>query len=193
MPKVFTSKSQKTGELGESLAEKYLKKKGYRIIERNYTIPQGEIDIIAKEGNDLIFVEVKAISVSPETFDSLNKKEGIVTRGSNSDKYLENKGLPSKNVPRETKEGVTRGTKNDPNTIFKSSETKDIHKGHQTQIRPEDNMHPRKLQKLYRTIEIYMSDKDVLYKTKWRIDLLSVFIDIHSKRVKVEHYKNINI
>jgi putative endonuclease len=193
MPKVFTSKSQKTGELGENLAEKYLKKKGYRIIERNYTIPQGEIDIIAKEGNDLIFVEVKAISVSPETFDSLNKKEGIVTRGTNSEKNLENKGLSNNNVPRETKEGVTRGTENDsiPNTEV--AETGNIDKGHQIQIRPEDNMHPGKLQKLYRTIEIYMSDKDVFYKTKWRIDLLSVFIDIHSKRVKVEHYKNVNM
>lgn len=193
MPKVFTSKSQKTGELGESLAEKYLKKKGYRIIERNYTITQGEIDIISKEGNDLIFVEVKAISVSPETFDMLDKKDGIVTRGTNSVKNLENKGFFNKNVPRETNDGVTRGTENDPIPDLKPAETGNIHKGHQIQIRPEDNMHPRKLQKLYRTIEIYMSDKDVLYKTKWRIDLLSVFIDIHSKRVKVEHYKNVNI
>ena len=193
MPKVFTSKSQKTGELGENLAETYLKKKGYRIIERNYTIPQGEIDIIAKEGNDLIFIEVKSISVSPETFDMLGKKEGIVTRGTNSGKYLENKGFFNKNVPRETREGVARGTENDIIPDLKSEETEDIHKGHQMQIRPEDNMHTRKLQKLYRTIEIYMSDKDVFYKTKWRIDLLSVFIDIHSKRVKVEHYKNINI
>ena len=50
---------QKLGKLGESLAAKYLQKCGYSIIERNFRVRYGEIDIIAQEGDTLIFVEVK--------------------------------------------------------------------------------------------------------------------------------------
>ena len=48
------------GEGGESLAVKLLKKDGYKIIEQNYRCKLGEIDIIAKDGDVLTFVEVKA-------------------------------------------------------------------------------------------------------------------------------------
>jgi putative endonuclease len=47
------------GGWGENTAEKYLKKKGYVIIERNFRCKLGEIDIIALDGKDLVFVEVK--------------------------------------------------------------------------------------------------------------------------------------
>jgi len=50
---------QKLGKLGESLAAKYLQKRGYSIIERNFRIRYGEIDIIARDGDTLVFVEVK--------------------------------------------------------------------------------------------------------------------------------------
>jgi putative endonuclease len=61
--KIFTSKNQKTGELGEDETVKYLENKGFRVIERNYTRKWGEIDVVAKKGNVLHFVEVKAITV----------------------------------------------------------------------------------------------------------------------------------
>lgn len=48
------------GNQGEDLACDYLKKIGYQIIQRNYLIRGGEIDIIAKDGEYLVFVEVKA-------------------------------------------------------------------------------------------------------------------------------------
>ena len=48
------------GTRGEDLAAAYLERNGYRILERNYRFDRGEIDLIAKEGNDLVFVEVKA-------------------------------------------------------------------------------------------------------------------------------------
>jgi putative endonuclease len=48
------------GNSAEDLAATYLKKKGYKILERNFTIRGGEIDLIATKDNKLIFIEVKA-------------------------------------------------------------------------------------------------------------------------------------
>lgn len=48
------------GESSESLAVEFLSSRGYRIIERNYRTALGEIDIIARDGDTLAFVEVKA-------------------------------------------------------------------------------------------------------------------------------------
>ncbi len=50
------------GDLGESIACKFLLQKGYKIVERNFRIKAGEIDIIAKKGPRIHFVEVKAVS-----------------------------------------------------------------------------------------------------------------------------------
>ena len=47
------------GKTGENIAIEYLKKIGYTIIERNFLAIQGEIDIIAKDGKELVFIEVK--------------------------------------------------------------------------------------------------------------------------------------
>jgi len=62
MPKIFTSETQKTGEIGEKLAVKFLKKKGFSILERNYTKKWGEIDIVAEKSNKIYFIEVKSVS-----------------------------------------------------------------------------------------------------------------------------------
>ncbi len=48
-----------TGQCGEDVAAALLKKKGCKIIERNFKCKTGEIDIIAKDKENLIFVEVK--------------------------------------------------------------------------------------------------------------------------------------
>ncbi len=47
------------GKKGEKIAVSFLKKRKYKIVERNYRCPFGEIDIVAKEGDVLVFVEVK--------------------------------------------------------------------------------------------------------------------------------------
>ena len=51
--------TRKTGQKYEELAVKYLEHRGYLILERNYRCPYGEIDIIARTGEYLVFVEVK--------------------------------------------------------------------------------------------------------------------------------------
>ena len=48
-----------TGKLGEDKAADYLTEKGYEIVARNYRFKHAEIDMIAKKGKLLIFVEVK--------------------------------------------------------------------------------------------------------------------------------------
>ena len=50
------------GMIGESIATQYLQRKGFKIIERNFRKPYGEIDIIAEFGNVVRFVEVKTVS-----------------------------------------------------------------------------------------------------------------------------------
>jgi putative endonuclease len=47
------------GTWGESLAAEYLKDQGYEIVERNWRCKQGEIDIVAWAGLQLVFIEVK--------------------------------------------------------------------------------------------------------------------------------------
>ena len=130
MPKVFTSKSQKVGALGESMATFYLKRRGFVIIERNFTRICGEIDIVASFKGKYYFFEVKS----------------VVTR-----------------------ENVTHVT----NLV----------------VRPEDNAHPAKLAKLYRTVELYLAEKRVA--APWQIDLLCIYLDVTRKTARVTRLENI--
>lgn len=50
---------QQLGKIGENLASEYLEKQGYLILERNFACRRGEIDIIAKDEKEFVFVEVK--------------------------------------------------------------------------------------------------------------------------------------
>jgi len=59
---------QELGRIAEDHAARYLRSKGYRIVERNYRTPRGEIDIIAEHRDSLVFVEVKS-RTSTEDFD----------------------------------------------------------------------------------------------------------------------------
>ena len=72
-------KRRDTGILGEKLAKDFLKKRGYRSLETNYRCPQGEIDIVAKHKDTLVFVEVRTKTSlqfgSPEESITLAKKE----------------------------------------------------------------------------------------------------------------------
>jgi putative endonuclease len=48
------------GKIGEEIASKHIIDRGYVVLERNYRTRYGELDIIAKENNYLVFIEVKA-------------------------------------------------------------------------------------------------------------------------------------
>lgn len=62
MPRVFTSEAQKTGEIGENIATRFLMKRGYNVLDRNYTKKWGEIDIVAEKKGKIYFVEVKSVN-----------------------------------------------------------------------------------------------------------------------------------
>lgn len=77
------SASLRKGKEGEVCARKFLEKAGFRILTTNYRSRFGEIDIIAEEGDTLVFIEVKTLSssflVSP--FDAVDlKKQGKIIR-----------------------------------------------------------------------------------------------------------------
>ena len=62
------TKKREIGNFGEDSAVKYLRRKHYRILERNYVTGKLELDIIARKGKEIVFVEVKTRSV--ESLDS---------------------------------------------------------------------------------------------------------------------------
>ena len=72
------------GAAGEEFAARYLVEKGYTLLERNYRGPQGEVDIIAREGEYLVFVEVRtrgrgSLLVPAETVDRRKQRRIIAT------------------------------------------------------------------------------------------------------------------
>lgn len=72
---------RKTGQEQEAKAACFLKTQGYQILERNYRCKKGEIDLIAREGQYLVFVEVKYRSTNesglPEEAVDLRKQRQI--------------------------------------------------------------------------------------------------------------------
>jgi putative endonuclease len=71
------------GRKGERLAAKRLKSLGFRIIAKNYSNHFGEIDIIARQNDTLVFVEVKSRSGGPEgsaEYAVTREKQGKITR-----------------------------------------------------------------------------------------------------------------
>ncbi|MEW5805451.1 MAG: YraN family protein [Patescibacteria group bacterium] len=56
------------GQLGEQIAADYLKKQGYKILARNFKTKLSELDLVAKKGRVLVFVEVKAGATNQNFF-----------------------------------------------------------------------------------------------------------------------------
>ncbi len=134
--RTFTSKTQKIGEIGEKLAKMFLVKHGFEVLESNYTVKMGEIDIVAKKGDIWHFVEVK--SVTREIY-----------------------------------------TEKDDFLIFAD----------RNPYRPEENMHPKKIERFTRSVEHYLMKNNL--EVEHQIDLALVYIDQAKKMGKVKLLENI--
>ena len=86
MSKYIVPKRKEVGSRGEKLAADYLKKRGYKIVQRNFRCREGEIDIIAQQGECLVFVEVRTKKGSsfgtPEESVTLCKREKLISLAS---------------------------------------------------------------------------------------------------------------
>ena len=78
----MSSKRKEVGAIGEKLAADLLKKRGYKIIQRNFRCREGEIDIIAQKDECLVFVEVRTKKNTafgtPEESVTLSKREKLI-------------------------------------------------------------------------------------------------------------------
>lgn len=74
--------SKQLGKLGEKIAEKYLRKKRYKILTQNFKRKWGELDLVAKKKRNIIFFEVKTISAregfAPEDEIGWKKKKQLI-------------------------------------------------------------------------------------------------------------------
>ncbi len=68
-------RAQKWGRWAETLAALHLRLRGYRILARNYKTPVGELDMVAKRGTTVCFVEVKARGTQHEAFEAVTTKQ----------------------------------------------------------------------------------------------------------------------
>ena len=82
------------GDRGENLAARHLQSRGYKIIARNFRCELGEIDIVARDGRTLVFVEVKTRTVDdPLPEDQVNpSKQHQITKAGKY--YLGRYGVP---------------------------------------------------------------------------------------------------
>ncbi len=92
-------KSSQIGKLAEDKAVSLLKKKGYRIVERNFRTKTGEIDIVAEDRDTLVFVEVRfrknrSFGTPEETVDPRKIKKIILT----ANRYISMKNLSGRDI-----------------------------------------------------------------------------------------------
>ncbi len=71
------------GKKGEEIAFSFLRRKGYRVVDRNWRCKMGEIDIIAMDGETLVFVEVRSLKMhrnlrTPEESVTIAKKKRLL-------------------------------------------------------------------------------------------------------------------
>ena len=121
------TEKQVIGRIGEDIAETFLVKHGFKVLERNFLRKAGEIDVICQKEGKIYFVEVKTIS----------------------------------------KSGVSR-------------ETDDY--------RPEDNLHPQKIKRMSRAIEIYLDEKNI--DPEWEIIGVMIMLNKQTKEAKVTLLKD---
>ena len=88
---------QGLGRRGEILAARHLEALGMRVLERNVRLPGGEIDLVAQEADELVFVEVKARIGDPETAPDVAVTAAKLERlGRLAEAYVERAGSPDR-------------------------------------------------------------------------------------------------
>ena len=91
---LLTTYKKTVGDFGEDLVEEYLRNKGYDILDRNFRKPFGEIDIIARIDEIVVFVEVKTRKnkdfANPREAVTIPKQQKIIKA---SQAYLMENGL----------------------------------------------------------------------------------------------------
>lgn len=107
------------GAEGERVAKAYLQAKGYRILRENYSTPLGEIDLIAREGDVVAFVEVKARTSDefgpPQSSVTLTKQRQIIKVAG---LFLEREGLAETACRFDVVAVTFGGRKNEPEILL---------------------------------------------------------------------------
>ena len=91
------TRRSRLGSRGEDLARGYLSEKGYAILETNYRCQWGEVDIIARDGQCLVFVEVRTrrggAYGTPEESITREKAQRLIATAQS---YLEERNIPGR-------------------------------------------------------------------------------------------------
>ena len=118
----MTTPRGRLGQWGESHARRYLEGKGYTVSATNYRCRWGEVDIVARHGEEIVFIEVR------------------------------------------TRRGAAFGT-------------------------PEESVTATKSQRLVATAQHYLGSNG-LEQSQWRVDLVSIHLDVAGKLLEVNHLEN---
>jgi Holliday junction resolvase-like predicted endonuclease len=173
--KIFTSKNQKIGLLGEKYAEMFLVKHGFSIIDRNFSTRFGEIDIVAVKDNSYHFIEVKTITVSHETNLNSDKDTGVI--------------ITTKNDNMKSCETVFSGGKTVRKTVSRETFILEYRKTKN----PFQNVSFRKIKRLAKTVELFLIKNNINNTTRWQIDAVGVFLDLKDKKATFHYIENISI
>jgi putative endonuclease len=95
----MTDERQRLGVDGERAAQRFLRRRGYTIVECNYRCPLGELDLVALDGRTLVFVEVKTRrgTRAGSPFDAVDpRKQRQIARA--AEYYLSARGLHDRDV-----------------------------------------------------------------------------------------------
>lgn len=150
----------KVGQWGEEIACRYLQKKGYQVLERNFRNRWGELDIVCRK------TETSGLrSDAPEGIVSWFKK--IFSRVK--------KNARGYNQPINEARGL----------VF--VEVKTLKQG---TLDPEENMTHSKIKKLIRACEIYLSSHQLDLDSNWQIDVVAITLDQTTHKAQIAHYEN---
>lgn len=172
--KIFTSKHQKIGLLGEKYAEMFLVKHGFKIIDRNFSTRFGEIDLVTIKENVYHFIEVKTVTVSHET--NLGAETNTIPINIDNKTTVSRETLFLKKI-------------NNKKTVSRETFISEYRK----QSNPFQNISFQKIKRLAKTAELFLVKNNINSLTRWQIDAVGVFLDLDNKKATFQYIENISI